>query len=117
VLTLAALGIYGVVGLMVATRTRELAVRGALGASQRRVMGMVLLDVVKLVSPGVVLGLIFTVVLMRINSENMGIPLSGIENVSYVAGAVVAVLIALVASLAPARRAASIEPIIALRSE
>jgi predicted permease len=117
VLTLAALGIYGVVGLMVATRTRELAVRGALGASRRQVMGMVLLDVVKLVSPGVVLGLIFSVALMRINSENMGIPVSEVENVSYVLGAIVAVLIALAASLAPARRAASIEPMIALRSE
>ena len=117
VLTLAALGIYGVVGLMVATRTRELAVRGALGASRRHLMGMVLLDVVKLVMPGVVLGLIFTVALMRINSKNMGIPISGVENVSYVAGAIVAVLIALAAGLAPARRAASIDPVTALRAE
>ena len=53
ILMLAALGIYGVVGLMVATRTREIAVRVALGASRRRVLGMILFDVVKLVMPGV----------------------------------------------------------------
>jgi hypothetical protein len=117
ILTLSALGIYGVVGLMVATRTRELAVRVALGAARRRVLGMVLLDVVKLALPGVVVGVMLTVALMRLNAENMGIPLSSVENVSYVAGAGVAVLIALVASLAPARRAASVEPMVALRSE
>jgi putative ABC transport system permease protein len=117
ILTLSALGIYGVVGLMVATRTRELAVRVALGASRRGVLGMVLFDVVKLVLPGVVVGVILTAALIRLNGENMGIPLSNVENVSYVAGVAVAVLIAVVASLAPARRAASVEPIVALRSE
>lgn len=117
VLTLAALGIYGVVGLMVATRTRELAVRVALGASKRRVLAMVLFDVVKLALPGVVVGVVLTVVLMRLNGENMGIPLSSFENLSYVAGAAVAVLIAVAASLAPARRAAAVQPMVALRSE
>jgi ABC-type antimicrobial peptide transport system permease subunit len=118
ILTLSALGIYGVVGLMVATRTRELAVRVALGASRRRVMGIVLFDVVKLVLPGVVAGVILTAVLIRFNGEEkMGIPLSNVEYLSYVAGAAVAVLIAVVASLAPARRAASIQPMVAMRSE
>ena len=73
---LAALGIYGVVGLMVAARTREIAVRVALGASRRRVLGMILFDVVKLVTPGVAIGLVITVDLVRLNAENMGIPLS-----------------------------------------
>ena len=57
VLILAALGIVGVVGFMVATRTRELAVRMALGATRSRVLGMMLSDVVKLVIPGVAGGL------------------------------------------------------------
>ncbi len=73
ILMLAALGIYGVVGLMVATRTREIAVRAALGASRRRVLGMIIFDVVKLVLPGVAVGVVLTVVLNRLNSENMGI--------------------------------------------
>jgi len=117
ILMLSALGIYGVVGLMVATRTRELAVRVALGASRRRLLGMVLFDVVKLVLPGVVVGVILTAALIRLNGEKMGIPLSNVEYVSYVAGTAVAVLIAVVASLAPARRAASVQPMVAMRSE
>jgi putative ABC transport system permease protein len=117
ILVLSALGIYGVVGLMVATRTREFAVRVALGASRRRVLGVVLFDVLKVVLPGVLVGLILTVALIRINGENMGITLSTFEYLSYVVGAAVAVLIAVAASLAPARRAASVEPMIALRSE
>jgi len=118
ILTLSALGIYGVVGLMVATRTREVAVRIALGASRRRVMGMVLSDVVKLVLPGVVVGLILTAAFIRLRGEEkMGIPLSSVEYMSYVLGAAVAVLIAMAASLAPARRAASVQPMVAMRSE
>ncbi len=117
ILTLSALGIYGVVGLMVATRTRELAVRAALGASRRRVIGMVLFDVVKLVLPGVVVGVLLTAAFIRLNGERMGIPLSSVEYLSYVVGAAVAVLVAIAASLAPARRAASVQPMVAMRSE
>lgn len=118
ILTLSALGIYGVVGLMVATRTRELAVRSALGASRPRLLGMVLFDVVKLVLPGVVLGLILTAAFIRLRGvEKMGIPLSNVEYLSYVVGAAVAVLVAVAASLAPARRAASVQPMVAMRSE
>ena len=65
VLILAALGIVGVVGFMVATRTRELAVRMALGATRLRVFGLTLWDVVKLVIPGVAGGLLVAAVLIR----------------------------------------------------
>jgi predicted permease len=117
ILTLSALGIYGVVGLMVATRKRELAVRMALGASRRRVLGMVLVDVVKLVLPGVIVGVILTGAFIRLNGEKIGIPLSNVEYLSYVVGAAAAVLVAVIASLAPARRAASVQPMVAMRSE
>jgi predicted permease len=117
ILTLSALGIYGVVGLMVATRTRELAVRVALGASRRRVMAMVLFDVVKLVLPGVVVGLMLTAAFVRLKGEDMGIPLSNVEYLSYVVGGAVAVLVAVLASLTSARRAASVEPMVAMRTE
>jgi putative ABC transport system permease protein len=116
ILTLSALGIYGVVGLMVATRTRELAVRMALGASRRRVVGMVLFDVVKLVLPGVAVGVILTAAIVRLTGDNMGIPLSNLEPLAYVVSAAIAVLVAVLASLAPARRAASVEPLVAMRT-
>jgi putative ABC transport system permease protein len=116
ILTLAALGVYGVVGLMVATRTREIAVRAALGASRRGVMGMILFDVVKLVMPGVVFGLLITVALVRLNGDNLGIRLSKAEPLAYLVGAAIAVLVAILASLAHARRAASVQPMVAMRS-
>ena len=116
ILTLSALGIYGVVGLMVATRTRELAVRVALGASRGRVIGLVLFDVVKLVLPGVVIGIILTAAFVRVNGDNMGIPLSNVEPLAYVVGAAIAVLVAVLASLTSARRAASVQPMAAMRT-
>jgi ABC-type antimicrobial peptide transport system permease subunit len=116
ILLLAALGIYGVIGLMVATRTREIAVRAALGATRGRVLIMIVRDVVKLVTPGAIVGVILTIVLNRLNAENMGIPLSGLEPIAYLVGPAVAVLVAVLASLAPARRAASVQPMVAMRS-
>jgi predicted permease len=117
ILLLAGLGIYGVVGLMVATRTREIAVRAALGATRWRVLVMIIRDVVKLVLPGTLVGVVLTIVLNRLNAENMGISLSNAEPIAYVVGPVIAVLVAVLASLAPARRAASVQPMVAMRSE
>jgi ABC-type antimicrobial peptide transport system permease subunit len=116
ILMLAALGVYGVVGLTVATRTREIAIRAALGATRRRLLGMILVDVVKLVTPGVVVGMILTAALIRVNGDNMGIPLSQVESLAYVVGAAIAVGVAVLASLGPARRASSVQPMAAMRS-
>jgi ABC-type antimicrobial peptide transport system permease subunit len=117
ILLLGALGIYGVVGLMVTARTREMAVRAALGASRRRVVAMIIFGVVKLVLPGVGVGVVLTFALNRlVNNENLGIAASGLEPLAYVAGAAIAVLVAVLASLAPARRAASVQPMVAMRS-
>jgi predicted permease len=117
ILMLSALGIYGVVGLMVTTRTREIAVRVALGATSPRVLRMILLDIVRLTAPGVALGLILTAAGIRLGGENMGIPLSSVETLAYPVGAAIAILVAVVAGLAPARRAASVLPMVAMRSE
>jgi predicted permease len=113
-LLLAALGLYGVVGLMVSTRTREIAVRMTLGASRPRVIGMILLDVVKLVAPGVAVGLLIAVVAVRAGG---GVAVTITEPLAYIAGAAIALITAVLSSLVPARRAASVEPMVAMRSE
>jgi putative ABC transport system permease protein len=79
-------------------------------------MGMIIVDVVKLVLPGIVVGVLLTAALNRLNSENMGLALSRAEPIAYVAGAAIAVLVAVLASLGPARRAASVPPTVAMRS-
>jgi ABC-type antimicrobial peptide transport system permease subunit len=89
----------------------------ALGASRGRVIRTVVFDVVKLVLPGIGVGLVLTVALVRLNGENMGIPLSGVEPLAYPVGAAVALLVAILASLVPARRAAAVQPMLAMRSE
>lgn len=116
VLLLAALGLYGVVGMMVATRTREMAVRVTLGASRARVIRMVLWDVCRLVAPGILVGLVLAVAAVRLNGGLLGVPLSRLEPVAYIVGPAVALLLAMLASLGPARRAASVEPMVAMRS-
>jgi len=124
VLMLASLGVLGVIAFMVATRTREIAVRMALGATRPRVLALMLSDVVKLVTPGVVVGLVVGAVLIRTMGDVMGTPLAvgptplgAVEPLIYVAAAAVAVVVALLAGLPAARRAASIQPMIAMRSE
>ena len=124
VLLLAALGILGVVGFMVATRTKELAVRMALGATRRSVFGLMLWDVVKLVIPGVVGGLVLAAVLIRTMENVLGTPLTlgptplGVmEPLIYAGASAIAISVALLAGLPAARRATSVPPMVAIRSE
>jgi predicted permease len=124
VLVLAALGIVGVVGFMVATRTRELALRMALGATRWSVFRLMLSDVVKLVIPGVVGGLFLAAVLIRTMQDVMGTPLTvgptplGImEPLIYAGASAIAIAVALLAGLPAARRATSVQPMVAIRSE
>jgi predicted permease len=124
VLILASLGILGVVGFMVTTRTRELAVRMALGATRARVFGLMVWDVVKLVIPGVAGGLLLAAILIRTMHDVMGTPLTlgptplGVmEPLIYLLASAVAVSVALLGGLPAAIRATSVEPMVAIRSE
>ena len=124
VLVLAALGIVGVVGFMVATRTREIAVRMALGSTRWGVFGLMLSGIVKLAIPGVVGGLLLASVLIRTMENVMGTPLTvgptplgAMEPVIYAGASAIAVCAALIAGLPAARRATSVQPMIAMRSE
>jgi putative ABC transport system permease protein len=124
VLVLAALGIVGVVGFMVATRTRELAVRMALGATRFGVFRLMLSDIVKLVIPGVVGGIVLAAVLIRTMENVMGTPLTlgpkplGVmEPLIYAGASAIAISVALLAGLPAARRATTVQPMVAIKAE
>ena len=115
-LALAALGVYGVIAFMVATRTREIGVRVALGASRTRVLRDVLGDALKLVVPGIAAGLVLAVLWVRL-TDPAWYPLGGVEPLVYAFAAVTAFVVALLAGIPSARRAAAVEPILAMRAE
>ena len=111
---LAAIGVHGVLAYLVAQRTREIGVRMALGASTGSVTRLVLSRGLRLVAAGVVLGMALTLAL----SGSLSGLLFGVEPADIGTLAAVVVLIGAVAALSfwlPTRRAARIDPIVALR--
>jgi putative ABC transport system permease protein len=115
-LVLTALGVYGVIAFMVATRTREIGVRVALGASRGHVLRGVLVDAMKLVVPGIGVGLLLAVLWVRL-ADPAWYPLGGVEPLVYTFAAGTAFMVAALAGIPSARRAAAVDPMIAMRSE
>jgi len=115
-LLLAGIGIYGVLSYIVGQRTREVGIRMALGAQRGDVMRAVLRDGAGMTLPGVGIGLVVALGLTRL----MSAMLFGVKPTDVITFASVAVLLCVVALLAcylPARRAAKLDPMQALRSE
>ncbi|NKB87123.1 MAG: FtsX-like permease family protein [Acidobacteria bacterium] len=115
-LALSALGIYGVVAFMVTSRRREMGVRIALGATRRKLLVSVLIDTCRLIAPGLILGL----ALARVAVTQTGLlwEAPGLaEPVAYTAAVMAALVVAIIASLPSANRAAAIEPLEAIRAE
>jgi predicted permease len=115
-LMLAAIGIYGVLAYSVAERTHEIGIRVALGAQARDVARMVLRRTLALSVPGLVLGILGALAVTRVLDRL----LFGVKpNDPATFGSVAALLaaVALVAALIPARRAARVDPMVALRAE
>jgi predicted permease len=113
---LAAIGLYGVLAYTTAQRTREIGIRMAMGAQRISVIRMVLMDVLWLAGISIALTLPLALLFARmVRSQLYGV--SSFDPLSLLAGTVLVALVALTAAWVPARRAASVEPMRALRTE
>jgi putative ABC transport system permease protein len=115
-LLLAALGIYGVMAYSVSRRTNEIGIRIALGACMADIVRMVLRQGARLALIGIVIGLAVSLVLSRLISTFL-FGVTGYDPITFVLVVAVLTLSALIACYIPARRAARIDPMEALRYE
>jgi putative ABC transport system permease protein len=115
-LLLAAVGIYGVISYAVSLRTREVGIRMALGAGRRNVLAMVLRQGLALIGLGLALGFAASLALTRFLSSLL-YEVRPTDLATSLAVAAVLAAVALLASYLPARRAASVDPMVALRYE
>lgn len=115
-LALVLIGIFSVMAYTVALRTHEFGVRVALGAQQTNILRLVLLNGFRLVTIGVLIGLLASYELTRfLASQISGV--STTDPLTFAGVVTVIVLVALAACLLPARRAAGVDPLVALRYE
>ena len=115
-LALAAIGIYGVMAYLVSQGTREIGIRMALGASQREIVKLVVFQGMTLAGSGVAIGLALALILTRL-MQGLLFGINAADPVTFGAISLLLALVAFFATYIPARRAASVDPILCLRSE
>ena len=115
-LTLAAIGIYGMIAYTVSQRTREIGVYIALGAQRSHIMRLIMQDGIKLTLLGILIGLAGAIALTRLMASLL-FAVKPTDPLTLVCVAALLALAALLASYVPARRALQIEPVTALRCE
>jgi ABC-type antimicrobial peptide transport system permease subunit len=115
-LVLAAVGLYGLLAYMVARRTPEIGVRMALGARRGEVVWLVFRQSATLIAIGLVVGLTAVAIVTRF-VRGMLFGLSPLDPATLLAVSLIFVLVATLASYIPARRATTIDPLVALRCE
>lgn len=115
-LLLAASGIYGVLSFVTGRRTRDIGVQLALGAPRSRVLREVLLRGLRLVALGLAVGLVGAFFTQRLLVGQL-YGVTGTDPLAYIVGAILLLAISTVACLIPAWRAASVDPMTALRAE
>jgi predicted permease len=119
-LLLAAIGLFGVMSYAVARRTSEIAIRLALGAKQHGVLLMVVRETLMMVIVGAAIGIPCALAAARLTQSALADVLYGVkatDPLTFVAAAVGLVGVGVVAAYVPARRAASVDPMVALRNE
>jgi predicted permease len=115
-LLLAAIGLYSVMSYAVNQRTQEMGIRMALGAQPASVLGLVLMEGMKLTAPGVLAGIAAALAAARLVS-GMLVTVDANDHFTFAASTAFLVLIAALAAFIPARRATRVDPMTALRSE
>jgi len=115
-LVIAAVGIAGALAFFIAQRTTEIGIRMSLGADSSRVMRMVLADGGTLLAMGIVLGLVGSVVIARL-LEGLLFGVTPADPWTFSAVSALMVLVGLSACAVPARRAARVDPLVAMRAE
>jgi ABC-type antimicrobial peptide transport system permease subunit len=115
-MALASIGLYGVLSYQVAQRRRELGVRAALGADRRALIGLVLRQGLGVTAAGIVLGLAGAAWVTRL-MQGLLFGVDPHDAVAFVLAPVMLLAVAAAATLVPASRAASADPIEALRCE
>jgi predicted permease len=115
-LLLTAMGIYGVIAYAVGRRKKEIGVRMALGATPRNVLGMIVRETLTLVAAGAILGLPLAFVCTRV-LKSMLFGVEPQDPITAAACLIVLLMAGLAAGYLPARRAALLEPVSALRAE
>jgi ABC-type antimicrobial peptide transport system permease subunit len=113
---LAAIGLYAVLAYGVTRRLREIGIRVALGAQPRDVRWLVLAQMARMTLVGGVVGAALALVLGRL-AQAMLFGVEGTDAAIIVAAVLVVVVVAVAAGILPARRATSVNPIVALRNE
>jgi len=113
---LASVGIYGVMSYMVAERTREIGIRMAMGAETRNVLKLVIKQGMSLAGVGVGIGLAGAAVMTRVMT-NLLFGVRASDPLTFAVIALLLVAVALLACYLPARRAAKVDPMVALRHE
>jgi putative ABC transport system permease protein len=115
-LVMASLGTYAVLAFVVGRRTREIGVRVALGAGRRDVLRLVMLEGVQLIALGVATGLVGSIAMARA-LRSVLFDLHAIDAITFIGVPLLLSAVALLACYFPARRAARVDPMIALRWE